>query len=65
MATSSATDQGTGNYGSFVLFIGRRNNASLPFNGKLHQLIVRGALTDEGTLVQAERYVAQRTGITL
>ncbi|MBU6367470.1 MAG: hypothetical protein KJT01_14755, partial [Gemmatimonadetes bacterium] len=56
---------GTGNFGSYVLFIGRRNNASLPFNGKAYQLIVRGALTDAATLVQAERFVAQRTGITL
>jgi len=47
---SNTGDQGTGNYGSHVLFIGRRNNASLPFHGKAYQLIVRGALTDAATL---------------
>lgn len=62
---ASALSLGTGNFGSHVLFIGRRNNASIPFNGKAYQLIVRGALTDAATLVQAERFVAQRTGITL
>jgi hypothetical protein len=54
-----------GNFGSYVLFIGRRNNASLPFNGKAYQLIVRGALTDAATLAQAERYVGAKTGIFL
>ena len=54
---------GTGNFGSYVLFIGRRNNASNPLNGKVYQLIVRGALTDAATLAQAERYVGARTGI--
>lgn len=62
---TNTTDQGTGNYGSYVLFIGRRNNASLPFSGKAYQLIVRGALTDAATLAQAERYVGAKTGIFL
>ena len=56
---------GTGNFSSAVLFIGRRNNASLPLNGKAYQLIVRGALTDAATLAQAERYVGAKTGIFL
>ena len=64
VGTSSA-NAGTGNFGSYVLFIGRRNNASLPFNGKAYQLIVRGALTDAATLAQAERYVGARTGVFL
>lgn len=62
---SSAGDQGTGNYANAVLFIGRRNNATLPFNGKAYQLIVRGALTDAATLAQAERYVGAKTGLYL
>ena len=62
---SDTGDQGTGNYGAYVLYIGRRNNATLPFNGKLYQLLVRGALTDTATTVQAERWVAARTGVAL
>jgi hypothetical protein len=58
-------DQGTGNYGNFVLFVGRRNNASLALNGDIFQLILRGALTSGADLTSAEQYVAARTGVTL
>lgn len=44
--TNTTTTQGTGNYANAVLNIGRRNNASLPFNGQIYQLfIVQGAVT--------------------
>lgn len=44
--TNIATSQGTGNYSNAVINIGRRNNASLPFNGQIYQLfIVSGAVT--------------------
>jgi len=62
---TSASDQGTGTYLSYPLYIGRRNNTNLPFNGRLFQLIVRGAATDSVTVINAEQYVAQRTGVTL
>lgn len=61
----TAASQGTGNYGNHALYIGRRNNASLPYNGDIFQLIVRGALTSGADLTSAEQYVAQRTGVTL
>lgn len=62
---TSATVQGATNYRADLLYIGRRFNATLPFNGKLYQLIVRGAATAAGPLAQAELYVAGRTGIYL
>ncbi|MFN9910996.1 MAG: hypothetical protein ACK53L_00340, partial [Pirellulaceae bacterium] len=62
---TDATDQGTGNYGNNVLFIGRRNNASLPFNGKVYCIIIRGGVTDAATLALTERYVGSRMGIVL
>jgi hypothetical protein len=62
---SSAATQGSGNYGNLVLFVGRRNNTSLPFNGDIFQLIVRGALTSGADLTSAEQYFAARTGVTL
>jgi hypothetical protein len=58
-------DQGTGNYSNAVLFIGRRNNASLPLNGKLYIPVVRGAQTDAATLALTDRYVGSRMGIVL
>jgi hypothetical protein len=59
---STTTDQGTGNYGNYPLFIGRRNNATLPFNGHLYSLIVRGAQSTDAQIVSAESYVNSKTG---
>jgi hypothetical protein len=57
--------QGTGNYANAVLYMGRRNNASLPFNGKVYCIIIRGGVTDAATLALTERYVGSRMGIVL
>ena len=58
------TDQGTGNYGNFPLYIGRRGGSSLPFNGFIHQLVVRGgALPSEAELLQLEEWIGIRSGV--
>jgi len=62
---TGSADAGTGNFGSYVLFVGRRNNATLPFNGRLFQLVIRGAATDSVTVGNAERWVGQLTGVAL
>jgi hypothetical protein len=61
------TDQGTGNYLAYPLYIGRRGGTTLPFNGHLYSLVVRfGANLDAGTISSTERYVALRTaGVSL
>ena len=59
------TDQGTGNYGNYPLYLFARNNASNFFNGRLYSLIVRNALTSGDELDNVEAYVAQKTGVTL
>ena len=61
----SRTDsQGTGNYGDYPLYIGARNNgAAFEFNGRIHQLIIRGATTAGALLDQTEAYVARKTGV--
>ena len=59
---SSVTDQGTGNYGNHQLFIGRRGGASLPFTGRIYQLIVRGATSTAGQIADAETFVNGKTG---
>jgi hypothetical protein len=61
----STNTQGTGNYGNYPLFIGRRNGVSLSFSGWLYGLIVRGAATDAATIGQTETWLAARTGVTL
>lgn len=62
---TSATDQGTGNYANAVLYVGRRGGTTLPFNGRLFQLVIRGAATDSVTVGNAERWVGQLTGVAL
>ena len=56
-AASSAADQGTGNYGNYPLYIGRRGGTTLPFNGRLYQLIVRGAESNAGQIAAVEAWV--------
>jgi hypothetical protein len=63
--SSITTSQGTGNYGTKALFIGRRAGTSLPFNGRLNQLVIRNRLTADGDLANLERFVASKTGVTL
>jgi hypothetical protein len=54
-------DQGTGNFGNFPLYIGRRNNTNLPFNGRMYSLIILGRGVTPQQLDQIENYVEQKT----
>ena len=62
---SNFADQGTGNYGNYPLYIGRRGGTSLPFNGHLYSLIGVGRLTTDNETVAIEKELAKRTGVTL
>lgn len=59
---TSALDQGTGNFGNYPLYIGRRNNASLPFNGRVYQFVVVGKTLSASELASTEAYVNSKTG---
>jgi len=59
---ATTTDQGTGNYGNYPLYIGRRGGTTLPFNGNLYSLIVRGAQSSAAQITSAETYVNGKTG---
>ena len=62
-AASSATDQGTGNYLAYPHYIGRRAGTSLPFNGRIYQLITRfGPNLTAAQIQQVEAFVNSRTG---
>ena len=61
-----SADQGTGNYGNYPLFIGRRNNATLPFNGRDYGLIIVGKAASAGEITDTETWLAAKTsGVTL
>ena len=62
-ADQETSDQGTGNYLAYPLYIGRRNNATLPFNGRIYSLITRfGANLDVVTINNTEVYVSGKMG---
>jgi hypothetical protein len=60
--TWSTGNAGTGNFGNYPLFIGQRNNTSLPFNGWLSSLIIRGAQSTDSQISATESWVNGRTG---
>ena len=62
-AASSTADQGTGNYLSYPLYIGRRGGTTLPFNGNIYGLLVRfGANLNNSQVIAAERWLNNKTG---
>jgi hypothetical protein len=52
---------GTGNFANAPLYIGRRNNATLPFNGNLYSLIIRGAQSSAAQISSTESWVNGKT----
>lgn len=54
---NGVTPAGGGNLGNHAIYIGRRAGTSLPFNGRLYGLIVRGAATPDPTISRVERYL--------
>jgi hypothetical protein len=63
--TTNNGDQGTGNYGNYALFFGRRGGASNPFNGlDFGGICVNKTLT-ASQLSSAERWTSSRTGVVL
>jgi hypothetical protein len=63
--SQSTADQGTGTYGNYPLYIGRRGGSSLAFNGHLYSLIIVGRLTTDTETRNTERLIAKQTGVTL
>lgn len=52
----------TGNFGNYVVHIGRRGGSSSPFNGHLYSLIVRGAQSTNAQITNTETWVNGKTG---
>ena len=55
--TWTGTDAGTGNFGNLPLFIGARSGGTLPFQGKIYEIIVRGALSNATQVYQSETFI--------
>lgn len=57
----TGTNVGTGNFINAPIHIGRRAGASGPFNGRLHQLIVRGAQSSTAQIASTELFINAKT----
>jgi hypothetical protein len=55
--TWTGTNAGTGNFGNLPLYMGARSGGTLPFQGKIYQVIVRGALTNASDVTQTENLI--------
>lgn len=60
-ATPSTDNQGTGNYGNYPIYIGRRGGTSLPANMRLYSLIIRGAATSASLVTATDAWVNGKT----
>lgn len=56
------TTQGTGNYLTYPIYIGRRAGTGPAFNGNLYSLIVRGAASSAQQITDTETYINSKTG---
>lgn len=65
LATINAGSLGTGNYGNYPLYIGRRGGTALPFNGHLYSLIIMGRLASDAETTVLENAIAKQVGVTL
>lgn len=59
------TNAGTGNFGNYPLYIGRRGGTQTPFNGHIYSLIGVGRLSTDSETAVIENELANRTGVTL
>ena len=63
-ASTLGTYAGTGNFGNYPLYLFTRAGTSLYLNGQFYGAIIRGAQSDNSSVIQTEQYMAQKTGIT-
>jgi hypothetical protein len=61
-AVTGTPDMGTGNFGNYPLYIGRRGGATLPLNGRLYSLAVLGRTATAAELSSMEAWVNGKTG---
>lgn len=60
---NNAGNQGTGNYGNYALYIGRRGGSSLPLKGRIYGLLSRGGELVESFIPKVEKYLNAKARI--
>lgn len=64
-ATSGTLDQGTGNFGNFPIYIGRRGGTTVPYTGYMVALLVIGRLLTATEITNLEKWGAAKCGVSL
>ena len=57
----ATTDQGTGTFGNYPLYLGRRGGSTLPFNGRDYGILVVGKATSADEISITEAWLAANT----
>jgi hypothetical protein len=57
---SGAANAGTGNFGSYPLYLGARGGTTAFFNGHVYQVIIRGKTSTADEIYKTERYIIDR-----
>lgn len=58
----STADQGTGNFGNYPLYLGRRGGTLFPLNGQLYSMVIVGKAVTASELTNTENFVNRKTG---
>lgn len=58
----SNANAGTGNFGSYPLYLGRRGGTTLQFNGAIYGLVLLGRTANASEVAQTEAWVNGKTG---
>lgn len=61
----STSNQGTGNYGNYPLYLFLRGGSSLPFNGHFYGAVIVGRLTTALETLNISKLFARYAGVTL
>jgi hypothetical protein len=59
---NTTSDQSTGNYGNYKLYIGARNGTAFFLNGGIYSIIIRGVTTSLDDIQCVETLVNEKTG---
>lgn len=61
---NSSMSQGTGNYSTNPLYLGKRANTSIPFGGDMYGFILTGRLTTSDEVDAIEKILSNKIGVT-
>lgn len=63
--TDAVGDKGSGNFGNYALYFGRRGGTSFPFNGREYRTVMRNRLWSASEQSRLEAFIAAKSGVTL